>query len=118
MTHEVTTRLEIKPGVVLTIDYLEPCMTRVLEAGLLTCPGPVLTITDAMRVPVPGGTFSLHYVGRAVDFRIKFSPDETENRRIGDEWASRMASLLGDQYDVIAHGRGPNFHLHTEYDPK
>lgn len=58
---------------------------------------------------------SLHYKGRAMDFRTKF---ESLN---GREQALRDAvkEALGDEFDVVIEAIGTtNEHLHVEWDPK
>lgn len=54
-------------------------------------------------------TDSLHYKGRALDFRTRNTPGAVR-QRIYEECKTR----LGADYDVVL---GPD-HLHVEYDPK
>lgn len=56
---------------------------------------------------------SLHYYGRALDFRTK---DYIGNKfRLFEE----VKIALGDNYDVVLEDVGTdNEHLHVEYDPK
>lgn len=56
---------------------------------------------------------SLHYLDRALDFRIKhLSPAD----KIALKEA--VAQRLGPEYDVLLEDREqPNEHLHVEYDP-
>lgn len=35
-----------------------------------------------------------------------------------DEVADRLAMRLGPDYDVVAHGEGPQLHIHAEWDPE
>lgn len=54
-------------------------------------------------------TNSLHYVGKALDFRTRFlRPMEKA------EITQNIANILGDDFDVVPERR----HLHVEYDPK
>ena len=54
-------------------------------------------------------TKSLHYKGRALDFRTNHL---TDSERV--EITDRLKADLGDDYDVVFEGD----HLHVEYDPK
>ncbi len=51
---------------------------------------------------------SLHYYGRAVDFRTRYF-DELHKRKV----AKLLREALGGSYDVIEHST----HIHVEYDP-
>ena len=55
------------------------------------------------------GTKSLHYEGKALDFRTRFLRP-IEKQAIADDIANR----LGKDYDVVLE----RTHLHVEYDPK
>lgn len=57
---------------------------------------------------------SLHYIGRAIDLRIKHVAEEDRDRVYG-----YLADQLGPSFDVLWESRGSqNEHLHIEYDPK
>ncbi len=53
---------------------------------------------------------SLHYFGRALDFRTRFFSEA-----IALEIANKVRKLLPDNYDVVLH---KGSHIHIEYDPK
>ena len=52
---------------------------------------------------------SLHYSGKALDFRIRYFADE-----LHEEIAERLSEELGDAFDVVLHST----HIHVEYDPR
>jgi hypothetical protein len=52
---------------------------------------------------------SLHYYGRALDFRTRYFTDMQVNGI-----ATRLRETLGNNYDVVVHST----HMHIEYDPK
>jgi hypothetical protein len=52
---------------------------------------------------------SLHYYGYALDFRIRYFP-----QNIHTEIVYKLKKALGADYDVILH----KTHIHVEYDPK
>ena len=113
--------LKVKDGVVLRAAHLRPHMTAIIDASLQTSPqhgGNVVTITSAKR-PDEGGR-SRHPMCGAFDFRCKsiIARSQTERITLATNWAGDMADLLGEDYDVIAHGEGDDLHVHAEYDPK
>lgn len=59
------------------------------------------------------GTDSLHYQGRALDFRTKdFAGDK-------QALLAELKEALGENYDVVLEDAdGPNQHIHVEYQPK
>lgn len=58
---------------------------------------------------------SLHYKGRALDFRTKY---EALNGR-EEELRDAVKNSLGPDFDVVIESVGSdNEHLHCEYDPK
>lgn len=57
---------------------------------------------------------SLHYKGKALDFRTKY-PELDGKEEI---FKSAVASRLGIEFDVVLEGVGTdNEHLHVEFDP-
>ena len=107
--------LRLKPGVRLT--DLAPQMAVVLEvvpqayreAGARDC-----TITSANDGKHKVG--SLHYSGRALDFRTR-DLDE-----LGIDVLVLLVAIrdaLGENFDCLLEDRyGSNEHLHVEYDPE
>ncbi len=59
----------------------------------------------------------LHKESRAFDISCNQIPDEAKREEIARDWAIRIRSDLGPDYEVIPHGAGANFHLHIELDP-
>ncbi len=68
-------------------------------------------ITSARRTP--GGRFSFHHEGKALDLRANHIKDEQIRAVILD----KLRSLWGNEFDIILHGEGDNIHYHLEYDP-
>lgn len=65
-------------------------------------------------------TRDLHEELRAVDVSCAELPgctDYNERANKANEWARRLQLVLGDDYDVVAHGGANNLHLHVELDP-
>ena len=100
---------------------------QILHVALFTAPeleGETVMITSGCDSQ--HGKVSLHYVGRAYDFRIGPSPtgvprlgtvvakDSTERNIVAGLWAHQMAQVLGVRYDVVLE----TDHIHAEYDPK
>ncbi len=57
---------------------------------------------------------SLHYRGKALDFRLNSLKQEDRIRVVGE-----IAVALGDDFDVLHESEGTaNEHMHVEYDPK
>lgn len=70
------------------------------------------TITSGLDGQHSSG--SLHYQGKALDFRVRNIHSIQEMAQITRE----IATALGDNYDVILESPGaPNQHIHIEYDP-
>ena len=56
---------------------------------------------------------TLPHRGWALDFRLNHISWTLATRIV-----THVRDHLGDGFDVVAHGDGPSFHLHVEYDPK
>ena len=56
---------------------------------------------------------SRHCYGGALDWRLNHA-----DVQVAAAITDRVRKWLGDGFDVVAHGEGPSFHLHVEYDPK
>jgi len=57
---------------------------------------------------------SMHYMGRALDFRTKNWPMDRESHILAE-----IRKGLGDEFDCLLECMGtPNQHLHIEYDPE
>ena len=60
------------------------------------------------------GANSLHYKGKALDFRTKHIAAMDKAKVV-----EAIRSVLGDQFDVVFESVGlPQEHLHCEHDPK
>lgn len=58
---------------------------------------------------------SLHYAGRALDFRMNDIQDSAKKARL----IVSVTQALGADFDVLRENEGtPAEHLHVEYDPK
>lgn len=73
--------------------------------------GEELVVTGALDGTHSAG--SLHYYGRALDFRTRYFGKE-EALAVANTLRDTLDQLYPDTYDVIAHGT----HIHVEYDPK
>ncbi len=68
---------------------------------------------DGEHTPKSGKT-SLHYLGRALDFRTKHLPMSHKL-----PLRLQVQAALGEQWDVVLEHVGmDNEHLHVEFDPK
>lgn len=61
------------------------------------------------------GLKSLHYQGKAMDFRTKYAALNGKEHAIAEE----VRRALGAEFDVVMEAVGTdNEHLHVEYDPE
>jgi hypothetical protein len=102
---EVT--MEIKEGVRLQGLQPEMIVALMIAKDVWDDYGQRITITSA--TDGPHSDMSLHYCGRALDFRTRYFDEETRPV-VYDE----LVKALGSQYDVVYHST----HIHVEYDPK
>lgn len=97
------------------ISKLHPKMEAAIiavagAAKALNLPKPVITSgNDSTH-----SSGSLHYKGRALDFR-----GNNISLSVGDKFRAEVAARLGDEYDVLfeVFMNAANNHLHVEYDP-
>jgi len=105
--------LSIKDGV--RVEKLHSRMVEVMESLTYLMEaqlGLECVVTSASDGKHKKG--SLHYQGRALDFRTKHIPRE---RVVG--FCNYVGAFLGNKYDVILEGLNTaNEHLHIEYDPE
>lgn len=90
---------------------MDPAIRAVAEAAQrLGLPTPVITSGADSR----HSTGSLHYSGRALDFRGNNISVEQ-----GRAFAAEVGRILGDRYDVLfeTFANSSNNHLHVEFDP-
>lgn len=90
-------------------DYLDPVMAiaHTVVASVFNEYGYDCTITSAMEGEHSKN--SLHYVGRALDFRTRDILSYN-----ADAIVERAKGALGPDFDVVLE----KTHLHVEYDPK
>lgn len=69
--------------------------------------GQELVVTSGLDGTHSAG--SLHYYGRALDFRTRYFTNE-----ICNQVANELKANLPNDYDVVLHST----HIHVEYDPK
>lgn len=104
----ISVGLEIKPGV--RVQGLRPetaLAVQVIEGAFRDAGFSVATLTAAIDgTHMPG---SLHYVGCAVDFRIRDIPEAQR-----EPLRATIARRLTADYDVVLEGD----HFHIEYQPK
>lgn len=130
-------RIDFKPGVRINHRHFRPHISRVLYVCAESAPSlldDTMIVTSANDSKHSRG--SKHYIDDAWDVRCLASDphlpgtvlamDEEERNRIAEQWATRIARQLGQQYDVVlekGHVRVegslvPVMHIHIEYDPK
>lgn len=99
--------MKIKDGA--NIQGLDICMRPALIKAdrIWKNLGQELVVTAGLDGSHSAG--SLHYYGRALDFRTRYFSDAT--KRIA---ADQLRDGLGDDFDVIEHAT----HIHVEFDPK
>jgi len=104
--------VEAKEGVQLAgleIDVLEPAIRAADRAARTVGQGRAV-ITSALDGVHK--RMSLHYAGRALDFRRVDWPHFDDVQRAARQ-AELIAAELGERYDVILE----DTHIHVEYDP-
>ena len=113
--------LKVKNGVVFRNAHFLPHMTAIVHAALQTAPttnDDCVWITEGWRDI--RDSLDFHELCAAFDFRCKNIVADSQEMReeLADEWAEDMRIVLGDDYDVIAHGVGDSLHIHAEFDPR
>ena len=106
--------LRLKQGVSLdglTVPTLSGLLDVAIEYDKIGCDcwvtsGSEGDSSDGVHTPT-----SWHYVGRALDIRMRNVPDHLQS-----ELFNRIKFVLGDTFDVIFY-EGTK-HLHVEYDPE
>jgi hypothetical protein len=100
--------IDIKPGV--KVEGLDAAtMGPVLTSALTVWEGIARRPTITSALDGTHSANSLHYKGRALDFRTR-DLSEAEKQQVFE----RMKAQLGLDYDVVLE----DTHLHIEYDPK
>lgn len=105
--------MRLKPGVKLTDLKPQMALAAIIVRDVYASldPNCSCTITSANDSKHSDG--SLHYYGRALDFRTHdFSGDKALLR-------AKIKEALGNDFDVVLEGLGtPNEHIHLEHDPR
>jgi hypothetical protein len=99
--------MKIKEGVRLQGLQTEMILALIIAKELWSEHGQEIVITSA--TDGPHSDMSLHYCGRALDFRTRYF-DKDEQHVI----YTKLIDNLGSQYDVVMHST----HIHVEFDPK
>ena len=102
--------MQIKDGVVLAgLDInMRPVLIEAEKIWKRYGRQEGVTVTSALDGVHSAG--SLHYYGRALDFRTRYFSDEEKDA----VFAELIDSLDGQKYDFVKHST----HIHIEYDPK
>ena len=104
--------IHFKPEVRFSIPFAMMHASRVVESVFAEYGNDDTWITSGNDGEHKNG--SLHYIDRALDFRIKDLPREARAQAV-----ARITELLSPTYDVLWESVDTdNEHLHIEYDPK
>lgn len=105
--------MKLKTGVRLTDLCPQMVLAALVIDGIYTKRGLECVITSANDSKHSDA--SLHYKGRALDFRTHYDALNWKELALRDE----IKEALGQDFDVVMEGVGePQEHLHAEYDPK
>lgn len=99
--------LQIKKGVSVSGMRPEILLALLIAHAIYLSFGFKLTLTAGRDGLHKKG--SLHYVGLAVDVRIKNLPEKIIPKII-----AKLKAALGPEYDVVLH----SLHIHIEFQPK
>lgn len=105
-------------GCVLYMAHLRPEVIAIVSACARTAPtlrSDTMIVSEGHRAIRKGR--DLHKELRAFDISCNQIPDEAKREELAGDWAIRIRTVLGPDYDVVPHGHGSNFHLHIELDP-
>lgn len=99
--------LQIKKGVSVAGMRPEMFLAILIAHAIYLSLGYTLTLTAVTDGKHSSG--SLHYVGLAIDIRIRNVPAELLSGII-----TKLKAALGSEYDIILHST----HIHIEFQPK
>lgn len=106
-------------GCVVYAAHLRPEIICMVEAAAQTAPPlkfNTLIVSEGHREI--RDTRDLHEEARAWDIslnQVDCKPDDLKAFAL--MWTEAIEELLGPSYDVVAHGKGLNYHIHIELDP-
>jgi hypothetical protein len=105
--------MRLKPGVRLTGLTPQMALGAVIVRDVYAALDPGCSCTVTSGNDSKHSAASLHYDGKALDYRTHdFTGDKQQLRQ-------EVKAALGNDFDVVLEGVGtPNEHLHVEYDPK
>lgn len=101
--------MKLKKGVSLVGLHTKMQISNCFAAVICSKYGQELFITCAIEPRPPG---SLHPFGRACDYRMKYFKAAIRKLILAE-----LQECLGNDYDVLLHGKGARIHIHCEYDP-
>ena len=108
--------ISLKPGVQLGNLQPQTVLAICVADGVFSRRGVECVVTSGNDGKHKEG--SRHYLGLAVDFRLKHIVSPEERKRVVAEIRSNCGTL-GTQYDVLHEAEGTaNEHLHIEHDAK
>ena len=99
--------VSLKRGVFITGSH--PCIFAMIDAAKKAYYFLGMDVVITSGCEGTHSTKSLHYQGKALDFRTRHL---TDGERV--EIMDRMKADLGEDYDILYEGD----HFHCEYDPK
>lgn len=105
--------MTLKPGVRLTDLVPQMVLAAFIIDGCFARRGCECVITSGNDSK--HSAQSLHYKGRALDFRTKYDALNGHEQELRDE----VKAALGNDFDVVIEAVGTdNEHLHVEFDQK
>ena len=105
--------MKLKAGVRLTDLQPQMVLAALVVDGIYAKRGVECVVTSANDSKHSDA--SLHYKGRALDFRTKLERLEGHEQELRDE----IKAALGQDFDVVLEALGTeNEHVHLEHDPK
>lgn len=105
-------------GCILHGAHFRPEIAKIVWAACRAAPLHTASITLTEGARDIRDTRDMHEELRALDLTFLMPGKRSPTVEEYEHLQSGMKSLLGHDYDVIAHGDGPNIHIHTELDPK
>ncbi len=108
----------IQRGCVLYAGHFRPELACIIYHAAQTAPHEVSAIIVSEGWRKIRDSRDLHEELRAFDLSLNvISGDFGERRQVATSWADRMRKRLGEDYEIIVHGKDANLHIHVELDP-